>query len=234
MFTVFTTGEDWEDTVDISPASITVTQPATLTGGLFQVESAPIQVVNRGVVQEENVMRLRYSSPVPYRQGCTVSYWFPTMFYNADDILKIQVGPLLAQTTETYAHSTKGAATEGGLPVAGRFTVKEEEDGEYKSITFNSCSGFRSQDLPEQSRIYGLSQPMSTEPTTSVKVYITDATGNIVSELESDVTFTPITGEIAFGPATIDPTTVSAPGLVSMSITPAHDLSPLTAPSLTI
>ena len=157
------------------------------------------------------------------------------MFYNADDILKIQVGPLLAQTTETYAHETKGLATQDGRPVAGRFTVKEEEDGKYKSITFTSCKTFRSQDLPEQSRIYGLSQPMSTEPTTSVKVYITDATGHIVSKLEADVTFTPITGKIAFDEnAILDPTTVSAPGLISMSITPAHDLSERSAPSLTI
>lgn len=50
VFAVFTTGEDWEHTVDYSRASLTVTEPATLTGGLLQVAEPPIQVVDRGVV----------------------------------------------------------------------------------------------------------------------------------------------------------------------------------------
>lgn len=179
-------------------------------------------------------MRLRFSSPVPYRTGCKVSYWFPTRYYDADDILKIQVGPLFAQRTETYTHATRGQATDGGRAVAGRFTVQEEAGGEYKSITFTSCATFRSQHLPEKSRIYGLSQPASTEPTSSIKVYIADASGQVVSELEAGVTFTPIPGSIAFGAASLTPTTVSAAGYVSMAMSPAHDLSAQSAPSLAI
>ena len=122
--------------------------------------------------------------------------------------------------------------------VAGRFTVKEEGavDGEeYKSITFTSCATFRSQHLPEKSRIYGLSQPLSTEPTSSIKVYIADgASGEQVAKLEAGVTFTPIPGSITFGAASLAPTTVSAAGYVSMAMTPAHDLSAQSAPSLTI
>ena len=57
VFTVFSTDEEWENTIDTKTASITVTKPAALTGGLFSVfkdESLPIE--NRGVVQEPNTM----------------------------------------------------------------------------------------------------------------------------------------------------------------------------------
>lgn len=56
----------------------------------------------------------------------------------------------------------------------------------------------------------------------------------MVTKLESDVTFTPTAGTLSFGKATLAPTTVSAPGYISMVITPAHGLIPSDSPSLAI
>lgn len=96
VFTVYTTGEDVSHTIDTKAVAITVTESAALTGGLFEVSPPEVQADNRGVVQEPNTMRLRFSSPVPLRKGCTVSYWFPTEFYDADDILYVRLGALFA------------------------------------------------------------------------------------------------------------------------------------------
>ena len=117
VFTVYTTGEDKTHTVDTLPVAVTVTEPAALTGGLFEVSAE--ETVNPGMVQEPNTMQLRFSSPVPLREGCVVSYWFPAEFYDADEIVSARVGPLFAQTPVTFAHPEHGPATDGSRPVAG-------------------------------------------------------------------------------------------------------------------
>ena len=81
VFIVETTGELKEHTVDRSPASVTVNKPAKLVDVSFTV--SPIQTTKVGVVQEENTMRLSFSSPVPLNRRCIVSYFFPKAFYDA-------------------------------------------------------------------------------------------------------------------------------------------------------
>jgi hypothetical protein len=81
-------------------------------------------------VQELNVMRLKFSSPLPLRQNCIVSYWFPTRFYDADQITQIQTGSLFAKTSEVF-YSTGSAPSSSSKT----FTVKKE-DSDFKSLTF--------------------------------------------------------------------------------------------------
>lgn len=94
VFTVYTTGEDETHTVDTLPVAVTVTDPAALTGAVFDVSTN--ETDNPGMVQEPNSMGLTFSSPVPLREGCVVSYWFPTEFYDADEIVSVRIGPLFA------------------------------------------------------------------------------------------------------------------------------------------
>ena len=103
----------------------------------------------------------------------------------------------------------------------------------YKSITFTSCETFRSQERPEATRIYGLTQPRSTRPTSSIHVYIVDSYGNTVAYVDSGVTFEPVTGPLTVVSASLDPTTVSALASFTWTVRPLHGLSAADAPSLT-
>ena len=79
-------------------------------------------------------MRLTYSAPVPLRANCHVKYWFPTAYYDADDITKIRTGTLFAALAVSYYPAGSGEENE--------FTIAEEEGG-YKSVYFNACENFR-------------------------------------------------------------------------------------------
>ena len=103
----------------------------------------------------------------------------------------------------------------------------------YKSITFTSCETFRSQERPEATRIYGLTQPSSTETTSSIHVYIVDSDGHTIAYLDSGVTFEPVTGPLTVVSASLEPTTVSALASFTWTVRPAHGLSAAAAPSLT-
>lgn len=72
-------------------------------------------------------MELRFTSPVPLRKGCKVSYWFPTAFYDASEITELRTGALFSMTSDTYTPDNKNPAL--------RFEVREEAD-DYKSLTF--------------------------------------------------------------------------------------------------
>ena len=93
---------------------------------------------------------MRFRSPVPLKAGCTVSYWFPTQFYDADAITSVRTGSLFGQMAETYYPA--GGSGEGSKI----FTIQSEAGGAYKSVTFASCATFRTQEAPETSRIVGL------------------------------------------------------------------------------
>jgi hypothetical protein len=115
VFTVYTTGEDKTHTVDTIPVAVEVSKPALLSSGSFAVSAEETE--NPGMVQEPNTMQLKFSSPVPLRPGCVVSYWFPADFYDAEEIDSMRVGPLFAQTPATFTHPEHGPA--GTVPVAG-------------------------------------------------------------------------------------------------------------------
>jgi len=98
-----------------------------------------------------------------------VSYWFPTAFYDAAQIVDVRTGALFAQTNEHHrpAKPTSGAiaasfaepgALLGSESVGSKFVLKEEAGG-YKSVSFSSCTTFRGHEAPEVTRIHGLLQP---------------------------------------------------------------------------
>ena len=47
-------------------------------------------------------MELKFGTPVPLVQNCTVSYWFPTHFYDAEQITQIRTGSLLTRIRTSY------------------------------------------------------------------------------------------------------------------------------------
>ena len=98
-----------------------------------------------------------------------MSYWFPTAFYGAAQIVDVGTGALFAQTNELHrpAKPTSGAiaasfaepgALLGSESVGSKFVLKEEAGG-YKSVSFSSCTTFRGHEAPEVTRIHGLLQP---------------------------------------------------------------------------
>lgn len=164
IFDVFTTDSNVADVVDeMLGAPVRVSHPNLLTAVSFQVSA--LQTLNRKIVQEENIMELRFSTPVPLRARCNVSYWFPTDFFDAAAIQEVRTGSLFSKTSVAYTPSN----TDPGR----RFTLKEEEGG-YKSLTFQSCPEFRREGVPESTRITGLRQPLTAEETKSIKVYVRD------------------------------------------------------------
>lgn len=68
VFQVETTGPNSLHIVDTVEASVTVSKAAALTAAVFRV--ARIEAATPGIVQEPNIMELRFSSPVPLREGC--------------------------------------------------------------------------------------------------------------------------------------------------------------------
>ena len=53
---------------------------------------SPLQEENIGIVQEDNIMSLRFTSPVPLQPSCTVKYYFPTHDYDAAEITSVRLG----------------------------------------------------------------------------------------------------------------------------------------------
>jgi hypothetical protein len=94
VFSVYTSDEGEANLVDYLAASVTATEAAFLTGGRLAV--SPLQQDNAGVVQEANTMRLTYSAPVPLQAGCAATYWFPTAYYDADELTQLRTGTLFA------------------------------------------------------------------------------------------------------------------------------------------
>lgn len=77
-----------------------------------------------------------------------------------------------------------------------KFVVKSELNGAYKSVTFRTCTTYRTQDYSETSRIDGMKQPRSTEETSSIKIYIRDQDHHINVAAESGITFKPFVGSL--------------------------------------
>lgn len=200
IFDVFTTDANVADVVDqMLGAPVRVTQPNLLTAVSFQVSA--LQTLNRKIVQESNIMDLRFSTPVPLRARCTVSYWFPTDFFDAAAIREVRTGSLFSKISVAY--------TSDNSDPGKRFTLKEEEGG-YKSVTFTSCPEFRREGVPESTRITGLRQPLTVEETKSIKVYVRDDQGQIVVFADSGVTVLPTAGTLEHVSTVHSPTTVSA------------------------
>ena len=242
VFQVETTGPNSLHVVDTVQASVTVSKAAALTGAILRV--ARIQAATPGMVQEPNIMELRFSSPVPLREGCQVSYWFPTEFYDAAQIVDVRTGALFAQTNEHHRPATPAAgavaaslaqpgALLGSETEGSKFVLKEEAGG-YKSVSFSSCATFRGHQAPEVTRIHGLSQPLSTQPTPSVQVHITDIRGEPIASITSGVTFTPVTGGLVIKHPTLDKSVVSSLASLSWTIVPDHALAAADAPSVTV
>jgi hypothetical protein len=162
-------------------------------------------------------MRLSFSSPVPLLQGCKVSYWFPSAFFNAALIESVRTGSLFSLTSETFYSATSGRSSKV-------FTLKDEADG-YRSVTFATCPGFRSQEAPETSLIVGLRLPTSTQESKSVKVFIYDSTGTLVTFADHGLTFAATSGSLEIVSAIHSPTVVSSLSYFSWSIKPSHSLS---------
>jgi hypothetical protein len=124
---VYTSGENEADIVDLKTGAVRVTDAAQLTNVLFDV--SPVVTENIGIVQEQNDLSLRFATPVPLRANCWVSYWFPTAFYDADQITSIRTGALFSNSPRTMkAEGTPGAQY--------FYKVEEQEGGKYKSVTF--------------------------------------------------------------------------------------------------
>ena len=47
-------------------------------------------------------MEIKFGTPVPLVQNCTVSYWFPSNFYDAEQIIRIRTGSLLTRIRTNY------------------------------------------------------------------------------------------------------------------------------------
>ena len=153
-------------------------------------------------------MMLSFSSPVPLREECHIKYYFPTIYYDADDITEIKIGDLFSDRPVTFYPSGSNEDDE--------FTVTVE-DADYKSIEFYSCDSFRRQKV-ETTYIYGLKQPISTKPTASLKAEIRDSQDQIVAYFDSDVSFTPTAGSMELISASLSPSTVYAESELTWSI----------------
>jgi hypothetical protein len=214
VFSVYTSDEGEANVVDYLEASVTVTVPALLTGGRLAVSPPPLQEINIGVVQEANTMRLTYAAPVPLQAGCSASYWFPTAYYDADDITELRTGTLFAAAAVSYLPAGSGGANEF---IVADVPAAETGGVAYKSVTFSGCLDFRRQ-RPETTTIFGLTQPTSTKPTASLQVYIRDSRGEVVAYFASGVSFTPVTGSMALVSASLDPATVYAEAELTWTI----------------
>lgn len=166
-------------------------------------------------MQQENVMKISFSSPVPFKPGCKVSYWFPTAFYDASEITEIRTGSMFSLSPETF--------TPDNIDPLKKFTVKSE-DKDYKSLNFESCPVFRRQGVPETTRIRGLKQPLTIQETSSLKIVIKDREGEPVVFVDQGVTFVPLEGSISLATASHTPTTVSALSYFTFQIKPEHSL----------
>lgn len=210
MFNVITSGEDTRNTVDrLNNIGVQVTTPSKLQFVSFEVSN--LQTENRGIVQEVNQMTLFYNTPVPLKAGCKVSYWFPSEFYDAKDIVSVKTGPLYSLNSETYTAKD---------PLF-KFVLKNETDG-YKSINFNSCSNFRDQKPTEVSRFVGLRQPLSIQETRTLKIFIRDSRDNIIVEKQSDITFIPLEGSLSLVSASMSTTVVSSLSYFTWTLKPTH------------
>lgn len=173
-----------------------------------------------------------------------MSYWFPTEFYDAAQVVDVRTGALFAQTNEHHrpakpavgaiaASMAEPGALLGSASIGSKFVLKEEAGG-YKSVSFSSCTTFRGHKAPEVTRIHGLSQPWSTQPTPSVQVHITDIHGEPIASVTSGVTFTPVTGGLTIKRPTLDKSVVSSLASLSWTIVPDHALTAADAPSVTV
>lgn len=117
--------------VDQKRVYVEVDVPATLVEASFVVSRS--QTTNKGIVQEENIMDLRFATPTPFRAQCTVEYWFPSEYYDAELVTKVTTGDLFGRSKAVH---TKGT---GATPSGGKFVVTEEAGGAYKAVKFASC-----------------------------------------------------------------------------------------------
>ena len=177
-----------------------------------------------------------------------MSYWFPTEFFDAAQIVDVRTGALFAQTNEHHrpANPASGAIAasldeasmfvDTSQNVGSKFVLKEEAGG-YKSVSFSSCPTFRGHEAPEVTRIRGLTQPRSTQSTPSVQVHIADVHGSLdepIASVTAGVTFTPAAGGLTIKRPTLDKSVVSSLASLSWTIVPDHALAAADAPSVTV
>lgn len=106
--------------------------------------------------------------------------------------------------------------------------------GGYKEVAFTSCSTFRGQTAPEATRIEGLKQPPSTQPTPSLQIHLHDAGGEPIASIVSGVGFTPMAGTLSIEPPTLTQTVISSLATLTWTIYPGHGLSAASSPSVTV
>ena len=226
VFTVYTSAADVNLKVDENPVGISVSDPALLLSASFVVSQT--QSTNQGIVQEVNTMELRFSSPVPLRPNCLVEYWLPVTYYDAEEVTRITTGGLFAGRKSSYSKGTEATTK--------TFSVTSKENGAYKALSFRSCEDFRSQGPSESTRIEGLTQPKSTQRTSSLKIFILEGEGEgqVVATLDQGVTFKPLLGAIKFNTASMTPTTVLISTAITLSFSPNHGLPASMSPLIKI
>ena len=196
-FTVRTKAGDGGD-VDTISASVQVTTAADITTGT-------ISSIDTRIVQNFTTMRLVFPSPVPLDAGCLFYITFPT------DL----------ELTTTNLTQVRGVGLFGPSKNL-TFSINTTNN----QLTFtDGCSTYISPSFDATIDFTSISNPISTKPTDSISILITDSSGNNIASISSNIQYVATFGEINTTTLSATPTTVSSTSNLAVTILPNHKVT---------
>ena len=196
-FTIRTIASDG-GTVDTLDTSLQVTRPADITSGT-------ISSIDTRVVQTFTTMRLVFPSPVPLDAGCIFHITFPSdLALSTTNLTQIKgVGLFGPSKNLTFSINTTS-----------------------RQISFtNGCSTYISPDFDATIDFTEISNPISTKPTDSISIDITDSSGNDIASISSNIQYVATFGAINTATLTANPTTISSFSSLDVTISPNNKVT---------
>ena len=185
-------------TVDTGTSSVQVSTAASITSGT-------ISSIDTRTIQTFTSMRLVFPSPVPLDAGCIFYIQFP------DDL----------ELTNTNLTTLRGVGLFGPAK-----SLDYSLDTSTNTVTItNGCDDYISPSFDATIDFSEVSNPISTKPTDSVSITITDVDGNDIATRSTEIQYVATFGEINTTDISADPTTISSDSLLSVSILSNHKVT---------
>ena len=186
-------------TVDSSPTTLKVTSPAEIT--LDKLSSLTTKIV-----QEETILEITFRSPVPLDTGCILVIEFPVDLPISTTILK-------------------NVRTVGLFGTARNFTgVTYDTIARTVTIT-DGCQSYVDNTISGILQFINIENPISTKPTDSIILRLSDSGGNSIAEKTSGIQYVATFGTMASGSMTATPTTIGSLSRIAISLFPSHKIT---------
>jgi hypothetical protein len=196
-FTITTLSVDGGN-VDSATSTYQVSSAASIVSGT-------VASLTTRIVQELTVIRLIFPSPVPLDQGCIILIQFPSSL----------------QISQTDLISIRGV----GLFGTSRILTNTITTANNTVTITDGCLTYIEPDFDAILEFTSIENPLSTMPTDSLNIIVTDVSGNMIAQKSTGVQYVATFGAMTSASLSATPSIIRSTSSVSVYIVPTHKIT---------